>query len=501
MIPVASSIGSSWSAPLLSQPGPAPLLFGSYNYRPMEFYFLYSLYALFGYNPVPYHIAKSIAHGLLALVFYLLIKEMTGSSKFAFVASIFYSMSGSAVYSSMWITNFETIAEIFFIGGLVMFLKYLRKSGEPGSVTSGYLLLLGLVLATLFGSWFKDTGRGLPLVLVGYTLFFVRTKATRALLVSLALSLLIALFPSFIPMFLNGNFTASGQTGLGASVLPLLLQNAEHNLVFVLFQVGSVSALLGLLCLKYCGTGRLRLVGLPAVWFLATFLPTSISQAPRLDLVLAPTTAIFAAVLVLTYAALIKAKSRRNRRLALAALLIYALLVQGSWFVFTDQVWGTYWSEGKLVQDWAFANIRNATVVFDSAVGENDAFPFGLFNSVTYTQNLNALTSGQPPIYACTRTQSALQETIAAHQDSYSLVYSHEKDVWYVNLDPGRWFFGQGFHKAAVIVHETFQMRCWLKTGQLTFQTMPKPAPPILSGTKAELPSKLTRALESSFTI
>jgi hypothetical protein len=451
----------------------------------MEFYFLYSLYALFGYNPVPYHVAKSIAHGLLALVFFLLIKETTASSKFAFVASIFYSMSGSAVYSSMWITNFETIAEIFFIGGLVMFLRYLKKSRELDSVSSGYLLLLGLVLATLFGSWFKDTGRGLPLVLAGYTLFFVRTKASRALLVSLALSLFIAFFPSFIPMFLKGNFMASGQNGLGASVLPLILQNAEHNLVFVLFQVGSVSALLGLLCLKYCGTGRLRLVGLPAVWFLATFLPTSISQAPRLDLVLAPTTAIFVAVLVLTYSALIKAKSRKNRRLVLAALLIYALLVQGSWFAFTDQVWGTYWSEGKLVQDWAFANITNGTVVHDSAVGENDAFPPGLFNSVTYTQELNALTSGQPPIYACTRTQSALQETIAAHQDSYRLVYSHETDVFYVNLDPGRWIFGQGFHKAGLIVHETFQMRCWLRTGQFTFQTVLNPAPQILSLTKA----------------
>jgi len=458
---------------------------GSYGfgYRPLDSLLYYVLYTFSGYNPFAYHVAKSIVHGALTLAFFLLMREIVSSNRFAFLSSVFYSLTGSAVYSSMWMANFETTAEVFFIFGLFLFVRYISfKDSRRTSVT----LLCGIFLATVLGSFFKDTGKGLPLVIALYALLFMRSKMTRGLIICLAASLFFVAFPSLIPVLLLTGRIALNPFGVSTSFgsylsydVGVMSQNAVHNFLFIMVQVGTLTTVLGLSSLIMLRKKSLALVAFPASWFFATYIPTMIASAPRLDLVLAPATAIIAAALTLAYCCLSQKNMRRTSCHLLIVLLIGSLLFQASSAWSTNQVWGTYWREGKAAQEWLFANVKSGTVVYDTAVGEMEfADPF---HNVTYTDYVGVINSGTPPIYACVRANYELQKYVSAHKEHFQLVYQHSTRVFYANLDPGRILLGiLGLDPAGTYrpfsFEQEFGVKCYLKVDQSPLQAVTEPS-------------------------
>lgn len=470
MIPVLASrlstggLSSALGAGFTGQTSAAPGLGSLYGYRPLDWVFLYSLFASFGYNSFPYHIAKSLFHGAFTLVLYVLVKQLVLSRKFALFAAVFYSLTGSAIYSSMWITNFETISEVFLIAGLILFLKYV---GSSHTVRDRILLLAGIILMTILGSWFKDTARALPVILIIYSLIFVRSRITRGLVACLAVSLWFAILPAFFPILILTGKVMAIPAGVGSGLSPwILLDNAFHNLIFTGYQLGLTSIVLGVLCLKTCSE-RIKLLAFPGSWFFASFLPTLVSQAPRLDVVLSPVTAAFAAILVLAYFSL-RIKPRKVLRVLVCVLLIYSLLVQASSFVATDQVWGNYWRENGAVQQWAFTSLHNGTVVFWSPVGEDDLPTNNPINSVVFLQNPDAIISGSPPVYVCNPSETERQY-ILDHASSFVEVYHHSTPGWYMNLDPLH-----AYLMKAILVDTSRSSICWLKV-QSTPSTQAEP--------------------------
>jgi hypothetical protein len=435
-----------------------------YGYRPLDWVFLASLFASFGYNPLPYHVAKSIFHGAFTLALYVLVKQLVPSRKFALFAAVFCSLTGSAVYSTMWITNFETISEVFLIAGLILFLKYV---GSSNTSKNRGLMLAGIILMTILGSWFKDTARALPVILIIYSLIFVRSRITRGLVACLAVSLWFAVLPAFFPILIITGKVMTIPAGVGSGLSPwILLDNALHNLIFTGYQLGITSIVLGVLCLKTCSE-RIKLLAFPGSWFFASFLPTVVSQAPRLDVVLSPVMAAFAAILILVYFSL-RIKPRKVLRVVVCVLLIYSLLVQASSFVATDQVWGVYWRENGAVQNWAFTSLHNGTVVYWSPVGEDDLPTNNPINSVIFLQNSSAIISGSPPVYVCNPSE-AERQYILDHASSFVEVYHHSTPGWSLNLDPVR-----AYLMKAILVDTSQSSICWMKV-QSTSSTQAEP--------------------------
>jgi hypothetical protein len=243
----------------------------------------------------------------------------------------------------------------------------------------------------------------------------------------------------------------------------VLFDNAIHNFEFVFYyQVGAVVVFLGLLCFLVVPADRRRQLGLPVIWFLVTFLPTIVYPAPRLDIVLAPTIAVFIGVLMLTHSALFRMKLRKTIRIMLIVLLLYAIVVQVSGYQYTNVAYGNYWREGTALQNWVFS-LKNGTVVMDSLWGEMEMPGVNPYNPVMTTQWVPALNSSQPPVYACVRAPFTLHDIVMTHPDSFRLVYHHSTSSWYFFPGPGRFLLSQNI--LGVITYET---SCWLEVNNKT---------------------------------
>ncbi len=130
---------------------------GKLFYRPLSQLYLFSMYALFGIHPLPFHLAALLVHLLNSLLVANIVKTTTGDEGISFAAGLLYA-SAIAVH----LEPLTWAVGIYDLGGACFFLLsvWLFLKDRPRWSAAAYLVAL----------LFKETTVLLPAVLLAYAL-------------------------------------------------------------------------------------------------------------------------------------------------------------------------------------------------------------------------------------------------------------------------------------------------------------------------------------------
>jgi hypothetical protein len=154
---------SSWSALLK-----ANLAFWSSFYRPAGGLFYRSIYALWGFHPLPFRIAVlallSVDFGLLALVVW----QLTGSRWGALIALLLLGINPAFGFAYFNTGNiYDILAYAFFWGGFALYVRFRRAGRLPGW---GVLALVFCLFAAALDA--KEISVSLPVAIGLYELLW-----------------------------------------------------------------------------------------------------------------------------------------------------------------------------------------------------------------------------------------------------------------------------------------------------------------------------------------
>ncbi len=137
------------------------------NYHPFTT-LLYAIeYKLFGMDAASYHIVSLFIHGINACFVFIIMEKLELKKISAFVCSLIFAIHPMHVESVVWISEQKDVLySLFFLGGLVTYLNYLRNRKNK-------YLLITLILF-LFSLFSKSAAVTFPLIMLLCDFYFKR---------------------------------------------------------------------------------------------------------------------------------------------------------------------------------------------------------------------------------------------------------------------------------------------------------------------------------------
>lgn len=182
-------------------------------YRPLstQLYFFLNL-ALFGFNPLPFHLEALFFHGLNTILFYFLIKKIWKEKFLSLIAALFYGISAVHFLSLFYISAFQEILRSFyFFLALFCFFNHQDNKKLKWLVFSLVCFILSLLS--------KETSIIFPLLIIPLEVLRRKQKEALIVLKSLILPLaayfgivvgyLVARLAGFQSIFSEGNYSFS----------------------------------------------------------------------------------------------------------------------------------------------------------------------------------------------------------------------------------------------------------------------------------------------------
>jgi protein O-mannosyl-transferase len=148
------------------------------NYAPVHLLSYMLDYQLAGMNPAWFHGVNVFLHICNGLLFYCLVRRLTGKPFWAFAASAIFLLHPVQVESVAWISQRKNLLAMFF--SLCSFLSYISYRRGKGNASRAYILsLLFLVLALLA----KSVAVIFPVVFLFHDLFLEDSHRDKGLFV------------------------------------------------------------------------------------------------------------------------------------------------------------------------------------------------------------------------------------------------------------------------------------------------------------------------------
>lgn len=183
-------------------------------YRPLttQVYFFIND-ALFGLNPVPFHIEALILHLINSLLFFLIVERIWSNKSIAFISALFYAVSAAHFLSLYYISAFQQIGRTFFIFlSILMFFNYQDNKKKT--------IYIGSLIAFIAALLSKETSIILPLlILLPLEVFRNRTENLIAVFkktiksitpfVAVALVYIIVRFTGLQSVFNEGSYNTT----------------------------------------------------------------------------------------------------------------------------------------------------------------------------------------------------------------------------------------------------------------------------------------------------
>ena len=165
-----------------------PLLVGQnfgFLTRPVELFSLKMLHLIVGYQPTLFHVFKSVCLAIVISAVAFWIVNETSNRFYALLAGILIVTACPIYQSSLWICDFEIVAQIFVV--ISMYLWYLILSKR---LTLFPLLILSvlIILLALVGNKTKASALVIPMVIFISSIPFGKKKISIATLISIPLT-------------------------------------------------------------------------------------------------------------------------------------------------------------------------------------------------------------------------------------------------------------------------------------------------------------------------
>jgi hypothetical protein len=160
-----------WSPPLWRTIA-ADFIFWSKTIRPMAALYYLPLYRLFGLNPLPFNIARSLILLLNTLVFFQLAKAITRSWKIAALASFpmaYHAEIGNLHYDGAFV--YDVLCGGFFFAAFLYYIgrRKTQPSARFGLTLPQSCLFLGLYICALD---VKEMAVSLPVLILAWEILF-----------------------------------------------------------------------------------------------------------------------------------------------------------------------------------------------------------------------------------------------------------------------------------------------------------------------------------------
>lgn len=126
-------------------------------YRPIFNVLLAINYALFGIAPWGWHLTNAIIHTVVALLVYLVLKELTDRRWLALIAAALFAVHPVHAESIAWVSGVtDPLLSVFLLSAFYFYIKY-RRTGRNLMMAATLVLSLLAVLS-------KETALALPLI-------------------------------------------------------------------------------------------------------------------------------------------------------------------------------------------------------------------------------------------------------------------------------------------------------------------------------------------------
>lgn len=192
------------------------------NYHPFVIISYTWEYFFFGLNPLPYHVTNILLHLINCILVFVFLLSLTRSIPVAFITGLLFGIHPLHVESVAWISGRKDLLyTLFFIGGLLSYLSYLKEHKNKFFLYSLILFIMSLLSKVMAISF--------PFVLLLIDYCMAR---------KLTLSTLKEKIPFFILSIIFGMIAIfSQQPAAQSSILHSTLLGffvASHGLIFYL---------------------------------------------------------------------------------------------------------------------------------------------------------------------------------------------------------------------------------------------------------------------------
>ncbi len=147
------------------------------TYVPLPLVFFAVEYALFGLNPLPYHLLSLLLHLLCTLAVFYFLRQMKVKSIYSVFGALLFAIHPMHVESVAWITELKDLLfGLFYLCSLIFYTRYIQAGEGKGKFMA---LSLACFVLSLFS---KIQAVSLPLSLMLIDYFFERPFKLRLLL-------------------------------------------------------------------------------------------------------------------------------------------------------------------------------------------------------------------------------------------------------------------------------------------------------------------------------
>jgi Tfp pilus assembly protein PilF len=337
-----SHLGRALREPLWAQLGPER---ASPYYRPFFSFMLFVQYALFGANPLPWHIVSICLHILVVLALFFFLFLHFGRLLPAFSGACVFSCSPLAADVVNWLSAcYESAYTLFFLLALCGLRLSRRTSTPRGEFVLRLLSFSALALAILT----KETAIVTVMLALAYEFLFLRQRTNHTNLATYLPLVISSTVFLWIHPSLHSADTRSAAQAL--STIPYVLLLAFRNLLWPapvgefydlwIDQIHSATSLVLHVAALICIMGAILWWGTKsklAAWALMTVvLPLSTLAAGTYyfrdyDLFHARYLYLSTAGMAVLIAALVAKTHERSRRQSLAMGAVFLLLCASAW--------------------------------------------------------------------------------------------------------------------------------------------------------------------------
>ena len=212
--------------PLLRETGVRALVrpftqFYNNDYYPLNQVSYVLDHALWGLEPVGYHLTNILLHALAAALALLVARRLLGAEVPAILASLVFAVHPVNVESVAWVAERKNVLSmVFLLASFLLYLERDRREELAASRARTRLLLLGSLVAFVAAALAKTIVTPFPLVLVAHDVLFARERWRRRLLEKV---------PFVVVSAAAAVFTVLSQGAAGA-IPPFIGRSALNNL-------------------------------------------------------------------------------------------------------------------------------------------------------------------------------------------------------------------------------------------------------------------------------
>src|SRR5579871_3014983 len=119
---------------------------GSPYYRPIFKVWLLVNYQLFGLKLAPWHVSNILLHLLVVVLVYFLARSLTEDPITAAMAALIFAVHPTHIETVTWLSGItDALAAVFFVGSLLLYLRYRRAPHPAALFGSAALFVLALL--------------------------------------------------------------------------------------------------------------------------------------------------------------------------------------------------------------------------------------------------------------------------------------------------------------------------------------------------------------------